>query len=183
VERLAESVTVLKALWTEGETTFSGRYYQLRGARCEPRPIAPPRIIVGGGGKRVLSVAAREADIVNIWLDASGDAASNVTSVRFDQCLAWVREAAGDRFGALEFQINAFAVAIVDSRRVAERSARVLGFAGEDALDLPVLLIGTVDELCERLIAHRERWGFSTIVVTADAMEAFAPVVARLHGT
>jgi probable F420-dependent oxidoreductase len=183
VERLVESLTVLKALWSNGETTFSGRYYQVRGARCDPRPVTPPRVILGGGSKRLLTVAAREADIVNIWVAAGGDAGSKVTPTRFDQCLGWARAAAGDRFGAIEFQINAFAVMIVGSRRAAERSASMLGFAGENALDLPVLLIGTVDELCERLISHRERWGFSTIVVTADGMEAFAPVVARLQGT
>ena len=63
------------------------------------------------------------------------------------------------------------------------RGATMLGFDGEAALDLPILLIGTVDELCERLVERRERWGFSTVVVPGDALEAFAPVVARLAGT
>lgn len=183
VDRLAESLMVLKALWSNGETTFSGRYYEVRGARCDPRPTMLPRVIVGGGSRRVLTLAAREADIVNVTVAAGGDATIKATSVHFDRCLAWVRAAAGDRFGSIELQITPFAVTIVGSRRAAERSARMFGFAGEDALDLPVLLIGTVDELCERLVAQRERWGFSTIVVTGDAMEAFAPVVARLQGT
>jgi hypothetical protein len=63
------------------------------------------------------------------------------------------------------------------------RSATMLGFPGEDALELPVLLIGTVDELCERLSERRERWGFSNVVVPDHALHAFAPVVARLAGT
>src|SRR3984957_19458482 len=58
VDRLAESLTVMRALWSGGETTFEGRHYKVRGARCDPRPAFVPRIIVGGGSKRVLTVAA-----------------------------------------------------------------------------------------------------------------------------
>ena len=74
VDRLAESLTVLKALWGEGETTFEGTHYTVRSARCEPRPATPPRIIVGGGSKRVLTVAAKNADIVNTYI-APGETA------------------------------------------------------------------------------------------------------------
>ena len=94
-----------------------------------------------------------------------------------------MRDAAGDRFSSLELQIAAFAVMVVDSRRSAERTATMLGFDGETALDLPIVLIGSVDELCERLIERRQRWGFSNIVVPGEAVETFAPVVARLAGT
>jgi hypothetical protein len=94
-----------------------------------------------------------------------------------------VRDAAGDRFGSLELQIAAFAVRVVASTRGAAQIAKMLGFNGEGALDLPIVLIGTVDELCERLIERRQRWGFSNVVVPGEAMEMFAPVVARLAGT
>ena len=77
----------------------------------------------------------------------------------------------------------AFATRIVPSRRAAARTATMLGLPGEDALELPIVLIGTVDELCERLLKRRERWGFTNIVVPAEAMESFAPVVAQLAGT
>jgi len=112
-----------------------------------------------------------------------GDLASQATFDHFDRCLAWVREAAPDRFVSIEFQIVAFATKIVTSRRAAVRTATMLGLPGEDALELPVVLIGTVDELCEQLLKRRERWGFTNIVVPAEAMESFAPVVARLAGT
>ena len=59
----------------------------------------------------------------------------------------------------------------------------MLGFPGEEALDLPILLIGTEDELCERLLERRERWGFSNVVVPGESMETFAPIVARLAGS
>ena len=187
VDRLAESLTVMKSLWSEDETTFEGRHYVVRGARCAPRPTVPPRIIVGGGSRRVLTVAATQADIVGVNTSlASGQkgagGASEATVDHYDRCLAWVRDAAGDRFGLLELQVAAFAVMVVGSRRAAVRSVTMLGFAGEEALELPIVLVGTVDELCERLVERRERWGFSNIVVPGEAMESFAPVVARLAG-
>jgi probable F420-dependent oxidoreductase len=188
VERLAESLTVMKSLWSEGEATLEGTHYTVKGARCDPRPPSLPRIVVGGGSKRILTGAAEQADTVGVTTSmASGevdtDVASKATFDHFDRCVGWVREAAGERFDALELQTTA-SVMIVGSRRAAVRSAMMLGFpAGEEALDLPILLIGTVEEICERLVARRERWGFSNVVVPGESMEIFAPVVAQLAGT
>jgi hypothetical protein len=94
-----------------------------------------------------------------------------------------VRDAAGARFDSLELQTNA-TVMVVSSRRAATRTAMMLGFpSGEEALDLPILLIGTIEELCERLVERRARWGFSNVVIPGESIEAFAPVVAQLAGT
>ena len=188
VDRLAESLTIMKSLWSEDTTTFHGAHYTVAGARCDPRPASPPRTIVGGGSRRILTVAAQHADIVGVNTslasgEKGGDLASQATSDHYDRCLAWVRDAAGDRFGSLELQIAAFAVMVVDDPRLAARTAKMLGFAGEGALDLPIVLIGSVDELCDRLLERRERWGFSNIVVPGNVLETFAPVVARLAGT
>ena len=49
VDRLAESLTVMKTLWSEGKATSAGTHYTVRDARCDPRPASPPRVIVGGG--------------------------------------------------------------------------------------------------------------------------------------
>ncbi len=187
VQRLDESLTIMKALWKAGETTFEGRHYTVHGARCDPRPVSQPRVIVGGGSKRILTVAAGQADTVGVNTslvsgEKGGDIASQATFDHYDRCLTWVRAAAGDRFASLELQIAAFAVMVVGSRRAALRSATMLGFPGDEALDIPVLLIGTEDELCERLIERREKWGFSNVVVPGESMEVFAPVVARLTG-
>ena len=187
VDRLAESLAVMKSLWSEGKATFTGRYHMVREARCDPRPESLPRVIVGGGSRRILTVAATHADTVGVntslasGLDA-GDLASQATFDHYDRCLTWIRQAAPDRFDSIELQIMAFATRIVTSRRAAVRTATMLGLPGEDALDLPIVLIGTVDELCERLLEYRSRWGFTNIVVPGDAMESFAPVVAQLTG-
>ena len=98
VDRLAESLAVMKRLWSEGEATFAGRYDTVRGARCDLRPASPPRVMVGGGSKRLLTLAAREADTVGIHTnpsvgDKSVDTTSQATLDRYDRCLTWVREA------------------------------------------------------------------------------------------
>jgi probable F420-dependent oxidoreductase len=188
VDRLAESLAVMKTLWSEGEATFEGRHYTVTGARCEPRPASPPRVMVGGGSRRILMVAAEQADTVGVNTSLAsgvkgGDLASQATFDHFDRCLAWVRDGAGDRFGSIELQVVAFAAKVVASRRVAARTATMLGLPGEDALELPIVLLGTPDELCEQLLKRRERWGFNNIVVPGEAMESFAPVVAQLSGT
>jgi probable F420-dependent oxidoreductase len=187
VDRLAESLAVMKSLWGAGAATFAGTHYTVRDANCDPRPASPPRVMVGGGSKRLLTLAAREADTVGINTglgvgDRSADTAKDVLD-RYDRCLTWLQEAAPDRFDSLELQIVAFATRIVPSLRAAARTATMLGLPGSDALELPIVLLGTVDELCERLLERRKRWGFTNIVVPAEAMESFAPVVARLSGT
>lgn len=188
VDRLAESLTVMKTLWSEGKATFAGKFYTVRDAACDPRPACPPRVMVGGGSKRLLTLAAREADTIGINAslsvgDKSADVASQATLDRYDRCLTWIREAAPDRFASIELQIVAFATRIVPSRRAAVRTATMLGLPGEDALELPIVLIGTAEEICERLLERRERWGFTNVVVPAEAMESFAPVVAQLAGS
>lgn len=123
-------------------------------------------------------MAAEFADVVNVSVTVG---AASVH--KFDQCVDWVRSAAGSRFDSLELQILVSAVMTVESPRAATRSARMLGFSGDDALELPVLLIGTEAELCERLIERREKWGFSNIVVPGESLHTFAPVVSRLAGS
>src|SRR5258708_530346 len=68
VDRMEEALAIYKALWSEGKATLSGRHYQVVDATCEPRPHSRPYppIVIGGGGKRVLTLAGREADIVGI---------------------------------------------------------------------------------------------------------------------
>ena len=133
-------------------------------------------------------VAAEQADTVGVNTslasgEKGGDLASQATFDHFDRCLTWIRDAARDRFDSIELQIVAFATRVVASQRAAVRTATMLGFPGEDALELPIVLIGTPDELCERLLERRKRWGFTNIVVPGETMESFAPVVAQLAGT
>lgn len=190
VERLEEAVHVVKALWADGRADFDGRHYQLHQAAGRPQPVQQPRppILIAGGGRRVLGLAAREADIVGFNMNlASGRVGSaavrSAVAERFRERVEWVREAAGDRFDQLELHCNAaFCLVGVDRQATAEAMAPGLGITPEEALAVPVAIVGSVDEICATLEQRREEYGFSYWGVPADTLQAFAPVVARLAG-
>jgi len=191
ISRMAESLAVMKALWSTGECTFEGEHYRITGAVGAPRPhhLPHPPVIIGGGGRRVLGIAAREADIVGVNPSlAAGyvgpEVIATTTAEYYDQRVEWIREAAGERMADIELQVLTFLVQIVPNRAEAtEGVAAMLGVTPEQVDGSPIALIGTVDEMVERLVERRERWGFSYIVVHEAEMEAFAPVVAALAGT
>jgi probable F420-dependent oxidoreductase len=190
VERLEEAVQVVKALWSGQPVTFLGNHYRLDAASGWPRPIQAPHppVMVAGGSRKVLGVAAREADIVgfNTSLAAGAigpEAARSALAHRFQERVAWVKEAAGERFDELELQCNtAFCLVGVDRWATAEAVAPGFGITPEEALDVPIALVGSVEEICATLERRREEFGFSYWTVPGDALEAFAPVVARLAG-
>lgn len=190
IERLDEAVRVVKALWAGGDVSFEGRHYRLDGARCLPRPLQRPHppVLVAGGGRRLLGVAAREADVVgfNTSLAAGKvgpEAARSALPARFRERVAWVREAAGDRFDGLELQCyTAFCLVGVDPRATAAVMAPGFGITPEEALEVPIVLAGSVDEICHTLERRRAEYGFSYWSIPGDAFHAFAPVVARLAG-
>jgi probable F420-dependent oxidoreductase len=189
VERMLEGLTIMRDLWSRDRVTFSGAHYQVNGAQGHPRPTRVPPIVIGGGSRRILSIAGREADIVGVGPDLrSGgvgtDMIAGVLPERWDERVRWVREAAGDRLDRLELQIMAFLVEVGTPRRDAlERASSMFGLAPEVLADMPLGIAGTVDEICEQLRQRRERWGFSYIVIHEGEVDAFAPVVARLTGT
>ncbi|MGH9281367.1 MAG: TIGR03621 family F420-dependent LLM class oxidoreductase [Acidimicrobiales bacterium] len=190
VERLEEGVQVIKALWSGAPATFQGTHYRLDRASGWPHPVQQPRpqIMVAGGSRRVLGVAAREADIVgfNTSLAAGAigpDAARFALAERFHERVAWVKEAAGDRFDELELHCHtAFCLVGVDRMATAAAVAPGFGISPEEALDVPIALVGSVDEICATLERRRELFGFSYWAIPGDAFESFAPVVARLAG-
>ncbi len=191
IDRMVESLHAMKAMWAEGKADLEGRHYTIRGAEGTPRPVSSPypKVVIGGGGKRVLSIAAREADIVGVNPSlASGaigaEVAQSSKAERFRERIDWIKAAAGDRFGDLELQLNTFVVNVTDDRRgVAEMLAGGFGLTVEEALEVPLALVGSVEDICEQLRERRETYGFSYIVVHQGEIEAFAEIVARLAGT
>jgi probable F420-dependent oxidoreductase len=191
VDRLAEAITVYKGLFGDGPVDFAGEHYTISGLDGLPKPVQRPHppFLVGGGGKRVLSLAAREADIVGInpkltsgQVDSS--AARNGAPEVTDEKIRWVKEAAGDRYDDLELNMLVFAVVVTDDRRgTIEMMAPLFDLDPDLVEDYPLAWIGTEDEIVESLQARRDRWDVSYLVVQADAMEAAAPIVARLAGS
>lgn len=190
VDRMIEAVAVLKGAFSDSSVTFHGEHYTISGYDARPKPVQKPHppLLIGGGLKRVLSFAGREAQIVGINPTipngtADQDAARTGTAAETDKKVAWVREAAGDRYADIEMNSLHFATIVTDDRAgTIEMMAPLFGLSPEDVADYPHALIGTVDEICADLEARRERWDFSYVVVQEDSFEAFAPVVARLAG-
>jgi hypothetical protein len=103
---------------------------------------------------------------------------------KWDQRIAWVKEAAGARFDDIELQVLTFLAQVVpNGNEVYEQMAPLFGMTPDELRQVPVGFAGTVDEIVELLQVRREQWGFSYIVVQAGSYEAFAPVVAKLAGT
>jgi probable F420-dependent oxidoreductase len=190
IARMTEAVALLKRIFTdEHPVSFHGEHYTVTDLICPPHPIQKPHppFIIGGGSKRILSVAGREADIVGITTralaDGSKDVADNTPAATL-QKIAWVREAAGDRFDRIELNVIVSDIVITDDRAsAAARIAAQHGTTPEDVLGSPQVLVGTVEQMAEDLEERRERYGFSYIVVTEPNMDTLAPVVARLAGT
>jgi probable F420-dependent oxidoreductase len=191
IERLAEALQVVKGAWGDGPFDLAGEHYTITGYDALPTPVQRPRppILVGGGGKKLLHLAGREADIVGInpILHAGvigAEAARDTVGGATERKIGWVREGAGDRFDQLELQIRYFVAAITDdARALAEAMAPGFGVSADEALSSGAVLAGTVDEVCDTLVRRREEWGVSYVVFGDDTYEQFAPVVARLAGT
>ncbi len=189
VSRLEEALHIIKGLFAEEPLSFSGKYYTVTNLAGFPKPIQRPHppIFVGGGGKRILSIAAREANIVGFdprsRVDGSGLDVTDATSEAMERKVTWVRQAAGERFNELELNTIVFTVVVTDQRQQAsEQLAQRFQMTAEQILEVPHCLVGTVEQISEDLLYRRERYGISYVSVFDESTEAFAPVVARLAG-
>ena len=193
VRRTEEHLDVLEALWAEGPATVHGEWYRVTDLDGRPKPVQAPRppILMGGGGRKMLSLAARRADIValNIKLDhgvIDETAGPTATAEATDEKLRWIRDAAGDRFGSLIIQTRIHLAmvtsAAAEKDEVAQWASPAVGLTPAQGYETPHALVGTVDQIVDDCERRRDRWGISYITLSADVMEAFAPVVERLRG-
>ncbi|MGH9016826.1 MAG: TIGR03621 family F420-dependent LLM class oxidoreductase [Acidimicrobiales bacterium] len=189
VARLAEAVDVITDLWGEGRSDRAGQHYTVAAAGF-PRPhrTGGPRLLIGGGSRRVLGLAARRADIVGVNPRLTEgfygpEAIASAAPEYYDERVAWVRDAAGDRFADIEMQSLTFIVQVTpNGPALIEEMAAGFGLTPAQAADTPAALVGSVDELVDTLERRRQRWSMNYWVVHENDMDAFAPVVARLAG-
>lgn len=196
VDRLEEAVTIIGGLLAGREVTHAGTHFQVRGHRAWPAPQDGTRVplLVGGNGRRVLSLAARRADAVGFVGFAHNHDASEVTFAHFtaaglDEQVAWVRDQAGERFGRLELSALVQLVQITGDRRAAAEpiAHRLDGLSIEDVLESPYLLLGTPLQIVDQLRERRERFGVSTWITFADRprsdqrVETLSPVLELLR--
>ena len=188
IERLAEALAVLRGLWSDEPCTFAGAHYRVEGLDGGPKPATPggPPIVIGGGGRRVLTLAGREADVVGINVNLAAGVIDrrafwNGTPETTDEKLRWVREGAGDRHPELHVRVH-LAMVTDDRAGTVEQLAGGFGLTLDQARATPHALVGDVSQICDQLEERRERWGISYLGLSADQLEAFAPIIARLSG-
>ena len=193
IEKMAESIQIIKGLFAEGPVNFAGQHYTITDMEGYPKPVQRPHppLHVGGGGQRLLAAAGKEADIVGFIprarLDGTGPDLQDASPEALAQKIDWVREAAGARFAAIELGILVAQVITTEDREQAAHFIANTLAAGypvsiETILQAPYLLLGSVEQMCADLLARRERYGISYINIFEQSLEAMAPVVARLAG-
>jgi probable F420-dependent oxidoreductase len=191
IDRLREAIVVVKQLFAGGPVEHHGAYYTINGLELFPRPVRPTGIplVVGGGGPKMLELAAQEADTVAITTDNRNRTAAGFMGERskLDTVRAQVecvRQHAGARFNDLELNARVITVAVTDERdAVARELAGVEGLAAEELLESPYALIGTVSQIVDQLRRLRDELAISYFTISQDSASDFAPVVARLRGT
>jgi len=192
IARMTEALEIYRGLWGPGPFSFTGEHYRITGLDGLPKPVQQPGppVLIGGGGPKVLGIAARHADIVGInpslpkgYVDA--DAAADTTPERLDEKVGWVRDAAGGRFDDVELNILVFLTNVADDAgSQVEGTAQLFGVTPEQLAVTPYAWVGSVGEVCDQLRAARDRWATSYFVVQGEAgMDAAAAVVAELAGT
>ena len=191
IDRFVEGLAVIKGLMGPDPFSFTGQHYTITEMNGTPKPVQRPcpPVLIGGGGKCVLSIAAREADIIGINASMHAgvigpDAIATMTAESVDDKVAIVREAAGDRMADIEMNVRVFMVQVTENREgTVDFLAKALSVEQQMIETTPFALVGPPSKLVEDLLERRERWGFSYIIVGGADVEAFAPVVAALAGT
>jgi probable F420-dependent oxidoreductase len=191
IAKLAESLDIMQSLWSTGRATLAGEYYNVTDALGTPTPVTPggPPLVIGGGSKRILTLAGERADIVSVVPSlAAGsigpEMAAGAVVDKYAERVAWARAAAGDRAGDLELQAwTVFVQVVPNADEVLQNVAPAFGLTPEQMAAAPLALVGTAEEITETLQKRREELGFSYIVLHEAEMDAMAPVIAALAGT
>ncbi len=191
IERLEEAIGVIKGLWGRERCTHVGKHYSID-LDGQPKPVQKPHppLLIGGGGRKVLQLAGRVADIVgiSIRLDEGhmGQLDKGVVSATSDlveEKLSWIREGAGERYDQIELNVLVFEAHVTASApEVLDRIGEGANTSPDVVAESPQVLVGSVEEITEIMQHRRRRFGISYYTFYEPDLEAMAPVVERLSG-
>lgn len=183
--RLMEAVEIIAELLAGRAVTRAGEFFDVADA-CVAEPQYRVPLLVGGNGSVLLEHAGRYADIVGLQglgrtLDDGHRHTVHWTTDHLEQQLDQIRAGAGDRFDDIELSALVQVVAVTDDAdtATAKLCERVDGLSAHDVAAIPYALIGTVDEIADKLRRCREQWGISYFVVRDH--DKFAPVITKLR--
>ena len=189
---------MLKGCFAEGPFSFAGEHYTITDHDGQPKPVQRPHppFLIGGGGQAHADARRARGGHRRAWRRGScrasaSDADVSLTLAAAEEKIGWVREAAGDRFDDLEFNVYPSTWPDHGDRRpprrgsAASSTACATGPASrstvDEVLESPHMFIGSVDGLVEKFRMLRERLGITSFMV--GDIDELAPVVERLAGT
>ncbi len=190
IARLEEAVRAIRGLLAGEAVSQHGEHYQLQDLSVRPRPVQAGGvpIVLGGGGRKMLSLAGRLGDIVSVAAENNGRndpsvLGPGITRAVVENQIGWVRDAAGARFDRIELNLRVRMAAIgVDRKAEARAGAVGMDCSADDLLGSPFCLLGRVDEVADQLLRTRDELGISYFTISQRHMEQMAPVVARVAG-
>ena len=191
---LDEALSCIRSLWTEEHSTFAGEFYHLKDAIQFPKPVQKPHppIVLGGGGKGLLRVAAKHADLVNIISDVGKAGYINMaktskfSDASFKEKVSFLREEA-KRHGrdpqAVKISNVIFQPMPTDSaaatQAMAENMGGMLGVSADDIRRAPIFLLGTPEEWVVELKRRQREWDLAEVVFSWSLGEAGMRRVAK----
>jgi len=159
IEQLAESIQIMRAMWSGHPASFQGKHYRIDRAYCEPRPDPAPPIVVGGSGEKyLLRVVAEHADWWN-YIYSDRESYAHKQAVLQEHC-----KAVGRDYGEI-VQVAHGGVLIAESERALKKM--------QDSPDVrpagPGTIIGTPEQVTEQLLAVIEQGAYQLAINFVDA--------------
>jgi probable F420-dependent oxidoreductase len=173
IARLEESVVALRRLLGGETVTTAGPHLRLTSAVVSPTPSHAVPMLIGGGSRGVLRVAARHADIVGLTGFSHVDGTSRLThftDASLRERLTFVRGLPRDRDEPLRFQALVQLLRVTDDRRAAAEALVAewgdgLPLTVDEVLASPFLLLGSVEAIADQVRERSERLGIETWTV------------------
>jgi probable F420-dependent oxidoreductase len=190
IARLEEFITVLKGLFADEPFSFSGAHYRISDLDGTPKPIQRPHppILVGGGGMKLRAVAARQADIIQVMPRIQGPGqpidAGEFTAATYKDKIDHIKAVAGERFPEIELGTQLLLATVTDDPdgAVAEFAAGH-GIRRDDLRDSPLVAVGSLNQVCDKLLAVRDEYGISYFACPVGARpSSLAPIIDKVAG-